>query len=159
MKHQDANDVGRAKYAQAQGPVMFVTGRPAVRTVLAALLSPLTPGALLLVVSLFGTVSEGFWAFRLSAFVGYPSMLILGLPVHVILKYKKWTGLRTYMLAGLLVGVAVYAVLFSSVVINNFHFTSDTEKSLLPSAVTLSLVAFFAVLSATVFWEIARPDR
>jgi hypothetical protein len=138
---------------------MFTINRPSLRIALAVLISPLSAGVLLLVISLLGSVREGLWALRFSALVGYPTMLVLGLPAHLLLKQRKWTSLRTYMLAGLLVGVVVYAVLFSSDVVNNLHLAANAGKSLVPSAAILILVTFFGVLSSMVFWAIARPDR
>jgi hypothetical protein len=139
--------------------VMFATDRRGLKIALALLIAPLVSGLLLLSVSAFGNLGEGVWALRLSALVGYPAMIVLGLPAHLLLARRGWTSLWKYMLAGLLVGAVVYAVLFSDVVVNNLGLSAHSEQSPAPSAAILLLIAFFGVLSSTVFWLIVRPDR
>jgi hypothetical protein len=130
-----------------------------MRIALALLIAPLMSGILLLSVSAFGNLGEGVWALKISALVGYPAMIVLGMPAHLLLARRGWTSLWQYMLAGILVGAVVYAVLFSDVIVNNLGLSALAEKSLAPSAAILLLMAFFGVLSSTVFWLIVRPDR
>jgi hypothetical protein len=138
---------------------MFATDRRGMRIALALLIAPLMSGILLLSVSAFGNLGEGVWALKISALVGYPAMIVLGMPAHLLLARRGWTSLWQYMLAGILVGAVVYAVLFSDVIVNNLGLSALAEKSLAPSAAILLLMAFFGVLSSTVFWLIVRPDR
>ena len=138
---------------------MSAIGRRGLLLALAALVSPLSAGFLLLGISAFGNIGEGIWALRVSALVGYPAMFVLGLPAHLSLKRIGWTNIWGYLIAGLLVGAIVYAVLFSTAIVNNFHLAADSGRSLAPSAAILLLMAFFGVLSSVVFWAIARPDR
>lgn len=138
---------------------MSAIGRRGLLLALAALVSPLSAGFLLLGISAFGNIGEGIWALRVSALVGYPAMLVLGLPAHLFLKRIARTNIWGYLIAGLLVGAIVYAVLFSTAIVNNFHLAADSGRSLAPSAAILLLMAFFGVLSSVVFWAIARPDR
>jgi hypothetical protein len=139
--------------------VMFVTDRPGLRITLALLVAPLVSGLLLLAVAAFGNLAEGVWALKLSALVGYPAMIVLGLPAHLLLARRGWTSLWKYMLAGLLVGAIVYAALFSDVVVNNWAPSARSGESLSPSAAILVLVEFFGMLSSAAFWMIVRPDR
>jgi len=134
-------------------------GRRYLLLALAALVSPLSAGFLLLGISAFENIGEGIWALRVSALVGYPAMFVLGLPAHLFLKRIGWTNIWGYLIAGLLVGAVAYIVMFSSVIVNNFHLAADSERSLAPSAAILLLMAFFGGLSSAVFWAIARPDR
>jgi len=123
-------------------------------------LAPLTPGLTFLLLSAVeANLGEGFWALRLSAIVGYPAMIVLGLPAHLLLRKFGSTGLWGYAVAGLLIGAIVAAVLFSSVIANNFGLAHDPTKSLTPSVAISILAAFLGMLSAVVFWAIARPDR
>jgi hypothetical protein len=129
------------------------------RLLIGLLVAPLVPGILFLLISVLGNPTEGFWALKLSALVGYPTMIILGLPAHIVLGKCRWTNLWGYGFAGLLIGVIVSAILFSSVVAQNFSFIPDPSKSLTPVIAVFFLAAFLGALSSVVFWLIARPDR
>ncbi len=120
--------------------------------------APLTPGLLFLILSLFGNAGEGIWALKLSALVGYPAMLVLGVPAYMLLTKRHWISGWSYTLAGAVIGAIVAAMLFGSVAIRNFSLTPDVGKSLGPSAAIFMLAALLGALSAWVFWLIARPN-
>jgi hypothetical protein len=138
---------------------MSAIDRPKLRLAVATLIAPVIPGVLFLCISMFGNLGEGLWALRLSALVGYPTMLALGLPAHLLLKSRGWTEIWQYLLAGLAVGIAIYLVLFFSTALNNFSFAPDVGKSLTSSGALLLVMAFLALLSSAVFWLIALPGR
>jgi hypothetical protein len=119
-------------------------------------LAPLTPGILFLCISIFGRIGEGLWALKLSAMVGYPAMVVLGIPAYFVLRKLGWNRAWGYLLAGLIIGTIVAAVIFTPVVMNNLPLSANT--SLAPSAAIFMVAAVLGVLSGTVFWAIARPD-
>lgn len=138
---------------------MSAVGNPSMRLWVGFLLAPLVPGLLFLLLSLFSKPGEGLWALKFSALVGYPAMLVLGVPAHLVLTKRHWTHGWSYALAGVLIGVIVAAVLFGSVAIQNFSLIPDPNKSLGPSVAIFTLVALLGALVAWVFWVIARPGR
>jgi hypothetical protein len=124
------------------------------------LLAPLTPGFLLLFLSMIEMdAREGVWALEMSALVGYPAMVILGLPAHLLLKRTGWTSLGIYAFVGLLIGLAIATALFYSMAAKNFSLMPDPGKSITPSIAVLVLAAFFGAISGIVYWLIGRPDR
>jgi hypothetical protein len=130
-----------------------------LRLLLGCLIAPLTGGIVLLCISAFGNISEGFWALKMSAIVGYPAMLILGLPAYLIFRKLRWTGLLSYFLVGLLIGATVATVIFSPAILGNIDHWSTSPKSLAPSAAIFVLASIYGALSSSVFWLVARPDR
>jgi len=141
---------------------MSVIGKHTPRLLTGAFLAPLTPGFLLMCLSLlFGKLGEGLWWFKLSAVTGYPAAVVLGLPSYLLLRKLGWSNLWAYLLAGLLIGVLIAAVIFGSVVENNFSFSVAPQlgKSLLPVAGIFVLAAIFGALSSSIFWLIVRPNR
>lgn len=138
---------------------MSVTGSLSARLLIGILLAPITTGLVFLCVSAFGNLSEGVWALKLSALVGYTAAIVLGLPAHLLLRKLGWTNLLSYLVIGLLIGLVVGAALFSPVFVGNIGLTPSSGKSLAPSAAIFVLAAFFGALSSLVFWIIARPDR
>jgi hypothetical protein len=111
---------------------------------------------LVLCISIFGRIGEGLWALKLSAMVGYPAMVVLGIPAYFVLRKLGWNRAWGYLLAGLIIGTIVAAVIFTPVVMNNLPLSANT--SLAPSAAIFMVAAVLGVLSGTVFWAIARPD-
>ena len=138
---------------------MSATDSSGLRLLTGFLLAPIVPGLLFLILSLFGNPGEGVWALKLSAMVGYPAMLVLGVPIHLLLVRRHRTGGWTYVLAGIVTGTVVAAVLFGRVVMQNFSITPDPTRSLGPSAAIFVLAALLGALAAWVFWLIARPSR
>ncbi len=131
-----------------------------MRLIVAILVAPLLAGLLFLAMSLFsGNAGEGLWALTISAAVGYPAMLVLGLPAHLLLRFLKWTNIFGYGLAGLLIGTVLSAILFSSVIAHNFSLVPDPNKSLTPVTAIAVLAVIVGAMSGIVFWLIARPDH
>lgn len=138
---------------------MSTANSSTLRLLVGFLLAPLVPGWLLFFLSLFGNPGEGVWALKLSAMVGYPAMLALGLPIHLLMVRRRWTSGWAYALAGIATGVVVALVLFGRVVVQNFSIRPDPTKSLGPSEAIFVLAALLGALVAWVFWLIARPGR
>ncbi|KRE89301.1 hypothetical protein ASG87_02865 [Frateuria sp. Soil773] len=138
---------------------MSAATKPSVRLWVGFLLAPLIPGLLFLLLSLLSNPGEGLWALKLSAMVGYPAMLVLGVPAHLLLTKRRWTSGWSYTLAGIAIGAIVAAVLFGSVALHNVSFIPDPNKSLGPSAIIFVVAALLGALAAWVFWLIARPNR
>lgn len=123
------------------------------RLIAGLLLAPLAPGLLLLAVSLFGAVGEGLWAMKVMAIFAYPTMIILGLPIHLLFKRAGWTRLWPYLIAGALSGLVVSLVVFPSV-----HIFAPGQGGASSIAIAV-LAAFFGALSALTFWLIVRPQK
>lgn len=138
---------------------MSAVGKSSVRLWVGFLLAPLIPGLLFLLFSLFHNPGEGLWALKFSALVGYPAMLILGIPVHLLLTNRHWTRVWSYALAGMVIGAIVAAVLVGGVAVKNFSVIPDVNKSLGPSVAVFTLAALLGALVAWAFWMIARPNH
>ena len=138
---------------------MSVVGKSPVRLWVGLLLAPLAPGLLLLVLSLVGNPGEGLWALKFSALVGYPAMLVLGIPAHRLLQKRRWISGWSYSVAGAVIGVIVAGVLFGSVAIHNVSLTPDPGRSLGPSVAIAIVAALLGALAAWIFWLIALPHR
>lgn len=114
------------------------------RFVLAILLAPLVPGIVLLIIPLFahhglGRPSEGIWVLKFSTMIGYPALIVLGVPAHLVLMKCHWTAWWCYALTGIVIGAIVSGLLFG---------------------VGMGILgASLGALTATVFWTIAKPPR
>lgn len=138
---------------------MSAINKSSLRVFAALLISPLSPGIIFFILSLFMNPGEGLWALKISALMGYPSALLLGVPTHLFLIHRNWTGGWYYTIAGMMIGVVVSTLLFGGVVTQNFSLTPDPNKSLAPSAAIFILMALFGAFAAWIFWLIARPNR
>lgn len=138
---------------------MSATGSRGLQLIVGSFVAPLTAGILLLLIASFGNLREGLWALKFSALVGYPAMIVLGLPADLLLRRWRRTRVWWYVLAGLCVGGVVYFVLFSTVIANNFSVAPEIEKSLGPPLALLLVIEMFGALSSSVFWVFTRPDR
>jgi hypothetical protein len=80
--------------------------------------------------------------------IGVPVMLVIGLPVHALLRWARWDSVRAYALAGALPGaVGAKALLL--------HLGPTQPEGV---AVLYLIGAATGVLSAVLFWWIRRPD-
>ena len=130
---------------------------PAVRTVLAFLLCPLLPGALLGLKFLVGGFPHVFlWALGLAAALGYPPAFLLGLPAHLFLRARGWTGLVVYAALGSVLGLAgIVLPLLTGLGTPG----PDDPPGVSSGAELLPLLAVCGVFASTAFWFITRPDR
>jgi hypothetical protein len=97
--------------------------------------------------NLFGM---GAFGAIVSAVVGIPGMLLLGLPAHMALLRRGQTQLIAYALSGLLAGTVIMLVYFGRSA--GLSFLKDPDALLLSGPVA-------GTLGATLFWLIRRPDK
>lgn len=117
---------------------------PRLNTLLGALLAPLAPGILLVLLAAFlGRLSEGLFMLLGSVMLTYPAMLVVGLPIHLAYSLLGMVRIWPYLIAGLFTGAIVGWVMN-------------------PVQTNWALPAFIgacgAVTSAA-FWILIRPDR
>lgn len=89
------------------------------------------------------------WA-QLGAMVGWPAMLVGGLPAHAVFYALRLRAVWPYTLAGAAVGGIV------SVAWIKLAFGSGMSGDMTGFAITGAIVG---AISATIFWLIRRPDR
>lgn len=138
---------------------MSAAGKSSVRFWVGFLLAPIVPGLLFLLLSLFSNPGEGMWALKLSAMVGYPAMLVLGVPAHLLLNKRHWVSGGSYALTGGVIGAIVAAVLFGSVAVHNFSLIPDPGESMGPSVMIFIVASLLGALAGWFFWLVARPAR
>jgi hypothetical protein len=138
---------------------MSATSRQGPRLLIACLIAPVTTGIVLLCISLFGNVGEGIWALKLSAMVGYPALVILGLPAYLVFRRLNWVTIWPYLIIGVIIGMIVPAVIYFPGASLSKLASPSRNASLEPAVAMFALAAFFGGLSSCVFWLIARPDR
>lgn len=87
-----------------------------------------------------------------AAFASYPIALVFGVPMFLVLRWRRWQGWRTYLLAGLALGVLLFVL---SLVL------SEDGAEGLPGhlRVMLPFLVASTVAASLAFWLIARPDR
>jgi hypothetical protein len=96
--------------------------------------------------NLFNAVTGGI---ILGALVGWPVMLILGLPVHALLLRKTPAKLWIYGAGGIVIGLAGGAFRYIQ---GRAHSANDLTQFLAIGAVT-------GTLAAIIFWFARRPDK
>jgi len=109
---------------------------------------PATPPEIMASLFGFGAIGGG-----LGVVLGWPAMILGGLPAHLWLVHKGRTGWRTYALAGLVIGTLVMLVWLLA--------TGDLRYPLRALNVGPLLLSgpVTGVLTASLFWFIARPAR
>jgi hypothetical protein len=120
------------------------------RLLIALTIAPLTPGLIFLLAS---ANTGGFLVLAMSAAVGYPAMILLGLPAHLALIRLGMVNPSGYAIAGLLIG-ALGGLLFIFFDPLGFRIS----KSLVPLTLISTLSGLAGTASAIVFCAIARPD-
>ena len=131
---------------------------PALRTLLAFLIAPISFGLVLLVISLFSPSMEiGIWALGFVAMIAYPLAFVVGIPLFVVLRGRRLTGLATY---------SVVASIFSALLVSYFVIWpvasqgEGIEAIFLPARLgQIAIMTFASFFTVFVFWLIARPDK
>jgi hypothetical protein len=130
----------------------------ALRIALGFVLAPLTPVAALLAISL-GSGGITFRQSLLMIEIGLPAVylpaILLGAPAFAVMRWRRWDGLRAYIVAGLMIGIVawlVYLVLPARPQGVVFSLLRQA-RGLLPVVLACSL----AVSSS--YWAMVRPDR
>ena len=92
------------------------------------------------------------------AIIGWPAMLLLGLPAHSLLYRRKSHRIGGYLLAGVLAGFLASLILL--LLLGGFGiFRSMTGADITGGGFITLIVVFASVIAATVFWFIRRPDK
>jgi hypothetical protein len=129
------------------------------RTALGFVIAPVSPGLLLLAISIFMNRSgEGLWGMQLAALVGYPFALGLGLPIHILLTRYGLVRVEYYALTGAAFGVVAYFATIPPVTRLNGSLGLDADKLRIVPA-WLLLVMLLGAIAAVCFWLIVRPDH
>ncbi len=129
------------------------------RTVAAFVVAPMVPAVILAGVMLAaGGDSQTLGYATFAGYISYPFALLIGLPSYLVMRRRRWDGLRAYLLLGLGLG-AFFVALFAGLA--GFEGDADDPAGLdllANLAVFSSLVLACAVTSTLVFWLIVRPD-
>jgi len=141
-----------------------MAGYAVFRTILGFLLAPISPGLLVAIVAIvaaafwFPTLGyrqlyEAIWLIKLSAILGYPVALAIGLPLYGLFRWRGWTSFWLYLAVGALLGAAIYFVYFPR--------GESQIDSTLRAGGTPWLVAGMVcgMIATSCFWLVARPDR
>jgi hypothetical protein len=129
-----------------------------LRLALGFVFAPLTPIVILLVISVgSGSIQPSESALMIAVGVPavYAATIMFGVPMFLLLRWRRWNSLIAYAIGGALIGVAICAV------------TALLSGSLraMPADMVLQVRGFlpFVVASAFsaswAFWLIVRPDR
>ena len=128
------------------------------RTVAAFLIAPISFGLVLSLLWWSPSGAIGIFALMMSAVVGYPLALVIGLPVYFLMKKTGATGLVSYgfmaaVFAAILVGFFIIWPVHAE---NSGDLSSLMLQERINQMAFLTFGSFFTLL---VFWLIARPDK
>ncbi len=103
-------------------------------------------GVLEVLANMFTILTSGF---LIGGLIGWPVMLVIGLPAHALLLRRTSAKVWWYVLAGCVAGVIAGAL----------RFVSSRGAATMNDAVQLAaLGAVTGTLAALVFWFVRRPD-
>jgi hypothetical protein len=115
------------------------------------LLGPLTPGILGAIYAIInpGPYSNNVAGLNifLSALIGYPIALVLGIPIFFMMQRYGWVKLYHYFLTGFFLGIGSVA-LFCFYGRQNYTWPLDWFYT----------GSFMGIIATTSFWLIVRPD-
>jgi hypothetical protein len=79
--------------------------------------------------------------------IGYPVILLAGVPLFFLLRWRRWVSLWHYAVVGIALGAALYLVL-------------GRVKGMPPAPLTawLCLSMLCTTIAAVGFWIVARPQ-
>ena len=127
------------------------------RTAAAFVVAPILPGAL---VGAYDAINGDWWSvlwyLEFSAALGYPVAVVLGIPLHLLLTWKKLTAYPIYAGSGALLGVVAY---LATVLPGILFGGAQLSQVVIATGALLSSGAIFGTIAASAFWLIARPDR
>lgn len=84
----------------------------------------------------------------LAMLFGYPMALVMGLPLFLLFRYIRMNSIVGYMLAGLVLGVALDLFINPRMPPGGGFFSHQAP-----------LVVTSAVVATCAFWLLVRPDR
>lgn len=141
-----------------------------IRTILAAATAPLI-GGIVSATLMTLVMRDGLWVGALSAgllggaLVGWPAMLLAGLPAHYALIQYKHTNWIVYLARGLTIGALVGSLVSAWFVdIQRDPAPPCCDMAPLPEAgaefvVGMPIGALAGALTGIWFWLVSRPDR
>lgn len=100
----------------------------------------------------------GILGLYMSALIGYPLALLIGVPVYFLMQKLGANGLVSYGF----MSVIFAAILIASLVIYPIYAENDGDLSSLLLQTRINQIAFLifgSFFTLLVFWLIARPDR
>lgn len=105
------------------------------------------------------------WYLKLSAVLGYPVAVLLGLPLYFVYRHYRRTSFIVYIATGLALGcvpwlASIIPSLVVAVVTPGYHFAESgnlyAAKGIL---LTFPVSALCGAIASASFWLIVRPDR
>lgn len=123
------------------------------------LVAPVVPGLIIAAsVELLGSRDPlSAWYVELSAALGYPTALVLGIPAYWLTKRYTLTSLAAYAAIGALLGIAAYfGVFLPGLLVAPTN--PDVWHAMGGSLAFMPAACLSGVVAATAFWLIARPD-
>ncbi len=105
----------------------------------------------------FLPVSVVFSGAVFGAVVGWPAMLLFGLPAHAVLYRRRSHKIGGYLLAGVFAGFVGTIVIIGLQMLGGAGFL-DSQVVMAGGLVALIMV-LASVAAASLFWWIRRPDR
>jgi hypothetical protein len=147
-----------------------IQGKTGGRLFLAAILcGPLSGLAIIFIISLitflsslrytasFVPVAYFFSGALFGAAIGWPAMLLFGLPAHAFLYKRRSHKIGGYLLAGALLGVLATVVI---TVLSMIGTRDVMGANLLYTGGLFGVILLLASIGASsIFWWIRRPDR
>jgi hypothetical protein len=136
-----------------------------LRVILAFLVAPGVPGALLYLLGRFKGYGDAaiVGPFLLSPFA-YAAALVIGLPVYLVLRRKGMRSLAAYLLSGAAIGLLVAVLLFGTQALLSWSSAHEHAVALLMNSPGSVVVAVgYAVVASGFFWligvrESSQPD-
>ena len=126
------------------------------RTVLAFLIAPVSMGLVLLLV--WSPGSLGILSLGMSALIGYPLALVIGMPAYYVMRKMGANGLISYGFVSLIfAAILIFALIVYPVYVEN---GGDLSTLLLQARLSqMVFLTFSSLFTLLIFWLIARPDK
>ena len=129
------------------------------KSVIAFIVAPLVCGVLLLIISIVSGASGGGWLFTFIVSAAYIVSLIIGIPAHLYLIKLHKTELKSYLIMSCIISLFPFAYF---ILIPLIHRSSKYEfywEGLTAYLSQTVLILMVSLVTVTVFWLIARPDK
>jgi hypothetical protein len=126
------------------------------RLLVAFLISPLTPGAIVMLIAIGGgRLGEGLWASMIVLPMSYGVMLVPGMPLYWIVRRLRWASLWSYMTVGLICAFAGSVVLWRGTFAE--RFSGRDMAGWTPFIAFCVAAGIFGLLTGVVFWKLEQP--
>jgi hypothetical protein len=122
--------------------------------------APLAPSVLLIIISMIrGPRGGDDWFILIVLVTSYLGSLIVGLPVHLLLKKLCYNSLPIYIAAGFVGGIVPFIILFGYPMVMNYGASPSSMGFTRGDYYILGIMAFCGGLIAGIFWLVARPGQ